>query len=45
MTPIVDLDVYTAGMKKGIQDKLWFMDNLMAKLIQFMTTDVQMVHF
>lgn len=32
MTPIVDLDVYTAGMKKGIQDKLWFMDKLDGKI-------------
>ena len=28
MVPIADIEVYTNGMKKGMQDKLWFLDKI-----------------
>lgn len=32
MTPIADMDTYTAGMRKSIQDKLWFIDKVADKV-------------
>ena len=32
MTPIANMNMYTAGMRKSIQDKLWFLDKVADKV-------------